>query len=119
MNLKIVIKSWKWKRFPQKIKNFFQGWYHYFKKTDHIQDQVAWRIVTMNPECLHKKECIHCGCPIPQKLFAEERCIEIEECYKVMLSREEWKLTDKKSNKNIKKVANEILERENYRTRIY
>ncbi len=59
----------------------------------HIQEQVNYRISLVqekSPECLEKKECIKCGCSIPDLFYANKQCDG--KCYPVMMDEKEWEI---------------------------
>jgi hypothetical protein len=78
------------------IKSFIQGktrmlverfGNEFFSLDEHIKEQIVWRETKSNNECINNKEC-KCGCPLPDMFFADKACED--ECYPVMMTKEEW-----------------------------
>jgi len=64
---------------PKNIYNYFQGHSRQILAnlgvtSKHIEEQVAYRLLTCKDTCLPNKECSKCGCDLPQRAFTTESC---------------------------------------------
>ena len=55
----------------------------YFELPNHIQEQIAFRELVANPNCLNDGFC-KCNCILPDMFYADKTCTD--ECYPVMLN---------------------------------
>ena len=63
--------------------------YKFFVR-DHIREQIAARINSMNKECFARGACIKCGCATTNLQYASKACDG--DCYPNMLSAFGWEL---------------------------
>lgn len=54
---------------------------------EHIKEQIAFRELVSNKECIAKGEC-KCACPIPDLYYADKMCED--ECYPEMMNDDDW-----------------------------
>lgn len=82
------------------MKGFLQGNLRSFTSkikflapSKHVIEQAYWRlgeVAKNSPECLEKKQCIHCGCSIEEKVLEDRGCEE--ECYPYMMNSLLWEI---------------------------
>ena len=81
----------------KKIRGFLQGWfryYFYYSKNfkwvlpKHVFEQIAYRIMVMNPTCYYSGACIKCGCATPALQMMNGVCDG--DCYPQMMGKKEW-----------------------------
>lgn len=56
--------------------------------SDHIFEQISYRLFVMNKECLSNGECIMCGCSTPALQMANKTCEA--RCYPYMMDATDW-----------------------------
>ena len=42
--------------------------------SNHIQEQITWRLLICKEDCVKNQECEYCGCPPDRKAFTNESC---------------------------------------------
>lgn len=55
---------------------------------EHIKEQIAFRILVMNRECLNNGECVICGCQTTALQMCNKSCDG--DCYPPMMSKLKW-----------------------------
>lgn len=81
---------------PIDIYHYFIGNLRYYFYTHnfkllirrHILEQIRYREQIINIECKNNGACIHCGCNLPELMFANKACGG--NCYLPMMGRRQW-----------------------------
>ena len=61
------------------IQSFFSAYKNLFltqlgNKPEWFKEQVAYRMELCKNDCMIKRECLYCGCKVPEKLFSNKSC---------------------------------------------
>lgn len=65
----------------------------YSDSKNYIKEQFIWRLHKMSlskdgQQCINKKECIHCGCAVPDLQLTNDACEG--NCYPPMMDEKKW-----------------------------
>ena len=54
----------------------------------HLQEQIAYRLLTCKNDCVKQGKCKVCKCPLPNRAFTTESCNK--ERFPDLMSEEDW-----------------------------
>lgn len=43
-------------------------------QTEHLQEQISYRMLQCKDDCMITKECKYCGCDVPGKMYVSKSC---------------------------------------------
>lgn len=78
--------------------------FKFLQLPDFIKEQIHYR-ESKCQDCAEAKKCLYCGCPVPNKWFADNSC-KGNRWPAMMLKEEEWK--EYKEKNNIQITVNDI-----------
>ena len=70
-----------------RYKLFYSKWFRYWIRL-HIFEQINYRVLTMDKECLSTGSCKMCGCETTALQMADKACDK--PCYPEMMTRDVW-----------------------------
>lgn len=84
------------------ISSFIEGHAKYFYDNllgmqKHQKEQVAYRLLICQSDCVPQKSCKYCGCPPEKKVFVYKSCNNGER-FPDMMSKEKWEQFKKDNN---------------------
>lgn len=86
---------------PKNIYNYFEGNARLLLDNlgvsmKHIEQQVAYRLLTCKDDCVIAGKCKQCGCSLPGRAFSTPSCNE--ERFPDMMNEEDWNKYKKEKN---------------------
>lgn len=94
------------------IRSFISGNFNYYKNKIltqplHLKEQYYYRLYQCKNDCLPKRRCIKCNCPVIKKAWSTESCNT--ERFPNFLSGQQWKEYKEKHNiNNIEQIIKDI-----------